>query len=195
MALIRPRHIFGVVLLACALCCTVISRAGAATIQDVSDSEIKAAMLVQISKFVEWPANRFPTSTSPFTIGVVGDDAFGDIVNRLANGQTVAGHPIVVKRYKTMLETGSDVHMLFVGVAEHARLSKLKEPLFPTGILIVGDAYGFAQRIGMIGFVQDGDRIRFEINVGAAERCRLKISSRLLALAKTIINNSSEAGR
>lgn len=195
MALLRRRLIVSIALLFSLLCSVARVHAATAMVKEVSEHEAKAAMLVQFSKFVEWPANRLPTPATPFIIGVVGDDAFGDVLDRLTNGQTVAGHPILVKRYKTMLDTGSDMHVLFVSRSEHSRLSKLQEPLFPTGILMVGDDQSFAQRVGTIGFVRDGDRIRFEINVATAERCGLKISSRLLALAKTVVNHSSEARR
>ena len=152
-------------------------------------------MLVQFSKFVEWPSEQLPAGSGPFVIAVVGDDSFSEILDRIVESQTIAGHEIVSRRYKTIADLDGIPHVLFVSRSEQLRLSKLKGRFSAAGVLTVGDADNFAQNNGIIGFVQDQDRVAFDVNVGHAERCRLKISSKLLALAKRVIATPSEAGR
>lgn len=193
MASLRIRAALGLVLVTMFLAGPALSYAMAASAQDISDYEVKAAMLVHFSKFVEWPADSMPTPSMPLTIGVVGNDPFGEVLDRIARGQTVAGHSLVVKRYLTIADLDGAPRMLFISESERSHLSKLKDRLAGAAVLTVGDFPFFAQLAGVIGFVQDGDRIGFEINVRDAERCRLKISSKLLTLAKTVITN--EAGR
>ena len=145
---------------------------------------VKAAFLYNFAKFVEWPAGAFSGSTSPIVIWVLGEDPFGDALGSL-KGKTANGRPIVV-RYAANLGELERCHLLFVSASEKANLPKILQTTKGWSILTVGDMNGFAQDGGIINLVNEEQRIRIEVNMEAAQLSRLKISSKLLALAKIV---------
>jgi uncharacterized protein DUF4154 len=145
---------------------------------------VKAAFLYNFAKFVEWPAGAFSGPTSPIVIWVLGEDPFGDALGSL-KGKTANGRPIVV-RYAANLGELERCHLLFVSASEKANLPKILQTTKGWGILTVGDMNGFAQDGGIINLVNEEQQIRIEVNMEAAQLSRLKISSKLLALAKIV---------
>jgi hypothetical protein len=155
--------------------------------QSVSDTQVKAAYLYNFAKFVEWPADAFPDASSPFVIGVVGNDPFGVTLDQTIKGKTANGRPIAVRRFKL----GQDLracHILFVGVSDRRQMAAVMLNLNQASVLTVGDMESFNQEGGIIRFLLDGDKVRFQVNVRAAERAQLKISSKLLSLGKQVKN-------
>ncbi len=150
-----------------------------------SEYEIKAAFLYNFAKFVTWPASSFAEENSPILIGILGVDPFGPILDETVRDKAIEGRPLVVKRIRDMGEA-KGVHLLFIGQRDEGLLEKEIGGLDRPGILTVGDATDFAARYGVIGFFMEENRVRFEVNVGAAETAGLKISSRLLQLARVI---------
>ena len=145
---------------------------------------VKAAFLYNFAKFVEWPAEAFAGPVSPIVLFVFGVDPFGDALKSL-KGKTANGRPIVV-RYAANLGELERCHLLFVSASEKANLPKILQTTKSWSILTVGDMNGFAQDGGIINLVNEEHRIGIEINMEAAHRSRLKISSKLLALAKIV---------
>jgi hypothetical protein len=147
---------------------------------------IKAAYLYQFARYVEWPADAFVNEQSPLVIGVLGTDPFGAILEEIAIKKRVEGHPIVIRRFAS----GSDYttcHILFISssVTPEERAAAIRK-VQGTPVLLVGDEPGFAAEGGTINFVMEENKIRFEINTEVAKREQLKISSKLLSLAKII---------
>ena len=146
-----------------------------------SEHDVKAAFVYNFTKFVEWPASAFPDAQSPLQLCVLGDD-------RLARAlQAVAGEEVGGRRLN-VVRTGdagrlAGCHTLFIGPAEEERASRVLSSLRGEPVLTVGDARGFIERGGIINFVLEGSKIRFEINQESAERAGLKISAKLLRLA------------
>jgi len=145
--------------------------------------QLKAAFLFNFTKFVEWPAARFADETSPVVIGVFGRNPFDEELANIVKGRTVNGRAIVVTLISTA-EQVPHVHLLFVPASEEPRLpvSVWKN----LGIVAVGESDGFVDQGGTITFTQQGDKLRFAVNVATAERDGLKISAQLLKLAASI---------
>jgi hypothetical protein len=150
-----------------------------AAAQDVSlEYRVKAAYLLNFTKFVEWPSSAIETG-GPFNVCVAETNPFGSVLAGFVSGETVAGHTLASR---VVRGTATSCHVLFiprdVPAAQYLR-SLANDP-----VLTVGEAPGFLQQGGMIAFVLDQGRVRFEIDQEAAGRSQLKISSRLLRLAR-----------
>jgi YfiR/HmsC-like len=151
-----------------------------------SEYEVKAAMLYNFARFVDWPPQFLPEPPAPLVLGVLGPDPFGPILESTLRGVTVNGRPIEVRRFATLAEL-KICHILFIS-ADAKSLPLVFETLEKSGVLTVGDTEKFARHGGVIGFTLNENKVHFEINLDAAERAGLKISSKLLKLA-TVTRN------
>jgi hypothetical protein len=149
--------------------------------------QIKAAFIYNFVQFVEWPASAFESDTSAITIGVLGDNPFGDMLQRIVAGKTVRGRPLDVQ-YFSRLEDLGPCHVLFVNSYDQGLLAALHDKLKDKSVLTIGEDEQFLWTGGVIRFFSDDNKVRFEINPKAAERARLNISSKLLRLAKIFTN-------
>ncbi len=150
-----------------------------------TEHEIKAAFLLNFAKFVEWPASAHPAADSPIRVGVLGDDPFGNVLDRTLKGRSVQGRSFVVERSKDP-ETLKSCHILFVAASEKEWVKPILGALKGLPILTVGEAAGFAHARGVVNFVLQEKLVRFEINPDAAARAGLKVSSKLLQLARIV---------
>ncbi len=139
-----------------------------------ADFVVKAKMLLNFTQpqYANWPATAFPDASSPFVIGVVGDDAVAGKLEGLVSKQTVDGRRITVRRGDT-----KGCHLVFIGKAENGRAGSI---LGAANVLTVGDADNFTQQGGAIGFFMKGEKIRFHINPKAASRAGVDLTGRLL---------------
>lgn len=147
---------------------------------------VKAAFLFHFAQFVDWPEGTFREANNPLVYCTLGEDPFQGTLDASLNGKTAAGHPFQVRHVKRVQETHG-CNVVFIGQDEKKQLSTTLTALKESPILTVGDSERFAQEGGMIGFCMEENKIRFDINLQSAERAKLKISARLLALAKTVI--------
>ncbi len=138
-----------------------------------SEYHAKAASLALLPDYVKWPA----PGTSPLTVGILGDDPFGSALDKF--------NPKRSKR----IEELKDCQIIFVSKSEQENLGAILESLAGANVLTVGESEGFAKRGGVIGFVIEGDQVRFEINTGAARQAGLKLDLRLLKLAVRVFNS------
>jgi hypothetical protein len=155
-----------------------------------TDYDVKAAYLYNFGHFVEWPANVASAQTESFTVCVLGQDPFGPVLDATLAGETIAGKRVAAKRISTLDESGS-CQILFLSPAEEARLNTLIKALSRQAVLTVSDMPEFAKRGGMIQFVLEGKRVRFEVNLAAVQHAGLSVSSELLKVATTVRRNSS----
>jgi len=159
----------------------------AGDLPDASDEyHVKALFLYNFAKFVEWPN---PLPGDGISIGILGDDPFGDMLTQAIAGKTVNGHGFNVRHVKP--EQARQCQIVFVAASERKHLRAVLDSVAGSPILTVGDMHGFAQSGGMIDFEIVDSKVRFEVNIEAAERARLKLSSKLLSLAK-IVRESKE---
>ena len=147
---------------------------------------IKAAYLYQFARYVQWPPDAFGNENSPLIIGVLGSDPFGGILDEIARTKRIEGRPLVVRRFATMAYY-TPCHILFVSssVSPEEQAEAIKRAR-GSPVLLVGEEPGFAEQGGTINFFKDQNKIRFEINTETAKRDKLKISSKLLSLAKIV---------
>ena len=147
-----------------------------------TEYQLKAAFLFNFAKYVEWPAAAFPDKTSPLIIGVLGKSPFdGDLEQTIGN-KTINDRSLQIKEFHSVAEA-TNCHILFICTSEKKRLPEIFGGLRNAHVLTVGETDRFTQTGGMINFVPEGNKIRFEINDYAAKKAGLKISSKLLNLA------------
>lgn len=151
-----------------------------------SEYEIKAAFLFNFAKFIEWPGRSFAQGDSPIIITVVGEDPFGRDLNRVVEGKNVNGRQIVVRKCRTIEELGSS-HIVFISRHSSGELPRLLRSPGRESVLTVSDADNFTASGGMIQLWLDQGKVRFDINLEVAERESLKVSSKLVKLAKPVL--------
>lgn len=156
--------------------------------QRASEYEIKAAFLYSFPSFVEWSPQALPDSATSLTIGILGDDPFGDALKPFA-GKTVHGRSVVIRR-STRLQELPLCHVLFICESERRYLPQIMEHLSGRSVLTVGEMEGFAEAGVIISFYQSRNRVRFEINAAAAERAGLRLSAKLLKLGRLVEEKS-----
>jgi len=154
--------------------------------QSATEYQVKAAFLFNFAKFVEWPADVLPTADSPLQICVLGQDPFGRDFEQVIEDKTVNGHRLEVAHPDGVPQARA-CQILFVASSEKQKVRDILRNLAGISVLTVGDTAGFAKMGGIINFVLDDSRVRFEINIKAAERANLKLSARLLTVAKLIV--------
>lgn len=153
-----------------------------------SEYEIKAAFLYNFAKFVEWPAPSFKGDTAPFVLGIVGEDPFGNVLSAVVEHEQVKGRPVEIRRYHEG-EDFTGCHLLFISRSEAARLRQLLPLAEKNCILTVGEDPEFLSQGGMINFAVVEKSVRFDINKKAMTQARLKISSKLLAVARAVLDD------
>jgi hypothetical protein len=154
-----------------------------------AEDSARAWYLANFSRFVEWPEKAFPSPDAPFVIGVVGEFSFGPSLGVAVTGRTAHGRKIEIrwKPGKAPPEDLRGCQILFLSHLDHKRVAQILGALRGASILIVGETEGFLEAGGIINFVLENDRVRFEINPDAAVRAELKLSSQLLASARNIV--------
>jgi hypothetical protein len=177
----------GLSLIGILLTCSIVAFTFPALAQsgDSNEYRLKLAFLYNFAQFVQWPLDSLGATGEPLCICVAGDNPFAGQLEQSLDGRAVAGHPIALRS----LQPGEDPHacrIIFVRSAEMKAVPRILASIRGLSILTVGEAKGFAEHGGMINLTQEENRLRFEINLDAAQQSRLKISSKLLALAKIV---------
>lgn len=144
---------------------------------------IKAALLFNFAKFAEWPTSAFRNNAAPLRICVIGEDPFGSALGSL-EGKTVIDRPLAVARIATV-EDAPACQILFVSASEQGNLGKIIDTVGALPILTVADMGQFTGSGGIVALKVADNHSRLEINVEAAEKAGLKLSSKLLRLADT----------
>jgi hypothetical protein len=153
-----------------------------------TDYDVKAAYLYNFGRFVEWPAKAAPDGS--FTVCVLGQDPFGPTLDATLSGETIGGKSVVAKRISGPEESGS-CQILFLSLTEGSHLNKIISTVNKEPVLTVSDMPQFAQRGGMIQFVLEGKKVRFEVNLTATQHAGLTLSSELLKVATTVRRNAA----
>jgi hypothetical protein len=146
--------------------------------------QIKSAFIYNFTKFVEWPEAALGGPSRPIVIGVLGEQLLAQQLAAVVAGRNVNGRSIEVRPVRTASEARA-TQLLFVTAAEESRYVAMRDELADSPVLTVGETPSFSVT-GAIGFVREGEKLRFEINVDIAERSHLKISSQLQKLAAAV---------
>jgi hypothetical protein len=153
-----------------------------------TENQVKSAYLYNFGKFVEWPA-RSMTGGEFFTFCVLGDDSFSSTLETTIAGEGINGKKVLVKRIAKP-QDAVDCRILFISSSEQSRLKEILAAVDDTSVLTVSDMPQFTRRGGMIQFVVEANRVRFEVNLTSAERAGLTLSSQLLKVAIDVKGNS-----
>jgi YfiR/HmsC-like len=160
--------------------------AGALAQASANEYEVKAAFLLNFARLVEWPPSARPGPGEPMVFGVLGAADVASSVSHVLQGASVGDHPVVVKALSDASQVAG-CHIVFIagdepGDADQAVLAAARGH----AALSVGEHDGFAVRGGVINFYSEDKKLRFEINPQAADAAGLRISSRLLRLARLV---------
>jgi len=150
-----------------------------------SEYQVKAAQIYKFAKFVEWPSLSGTDLNRPVVVGILGEDPFGQDIEAVIGGKTADGRRLVIKRFPKLQSLGP-CHILFVSSSQRNSLRQVFAAVKGSGVLTVGETDQFAQEGGVIQFVIDGGKVHLVINQAAAERAGVKISAKLLAMARVI---------
>lgn len=149
-----------------------------------AEHEVKAAFLYQFGRYVEWPSDREQPG-GPFVICVLGEDPFGAALDEIVKGKIVSGRQVAIRRIVGPVES-RDCRILFVSRSEDDRLPALLKALEGRTVLTVGEGAQFTRRGGMVGFTSEDRKVRFVVNLAAAEAAKVRLSSQLLRIAASV---------
>lgn len=144
--------------------------------------QLKAAFLYNFAKFVDWPVAAFDRTNSPLIIGLWRQNPFGQDLEKVVQNKFIGTHPLTVK-VLTSIPEAKNCHILFISRYEPQHPREVLEGVEGGNTLTVGESEVFFQEGGMINFVIEHNKIRFQINDGAARSAGLKVSSKLLSLS------------
>jgi hypothetical protein len=159
------------------------AHAESGAVPSADEYRVKAAVLYNIARFVEWPASAFPDAASPVVLCIVGADPFGGALDETLKGRTIVGRQIAIKR---VADARDGCHVVFIAYSEQKRVADLLDRLGTAHALTISDIDRFTERGGVVGLATAGDRVRFDVNIAAAERARLTVSARVLSLASAV---------
>lgn len=152
---------------------------------DSNEYRLKLAFLYNFAQFVQWPEDSFRDSTAPLVICVAGENPFQGDIEASLQGRTVRGHPLQLRGLR-LDDDPRNCQMVFVRAGERKDLAKILASSKGSNVLTVGEARGFAESGGIINLTREANKLRFEVNINAAAQSRLKLSSKLLALARIV---------
>lgn len=150
--------------------------------------QLKAAFVYNFMQFTHWPPESFQSENSPIVLAVVGENPFGTDLERAVRDKQIEGRRIEV-RYFSDAEAVSRCHVLFVPPSERDGVESVLGKLGDAPVLTIGETDNFTAEGGIIRFYLEEKKVRFEVNLGAAERVGLRLSSKLLRLARIYQEN------
>jgi len=195
------------VLLACLLVADAYPESKSAQYKEY---EIKAAFIYNFLKFVDWPEGKMAGGGNQIVVGIIGEDPFGDAAD-IFKDKKVEDRNVVIKRFEGIeqlkktaekdkpanekLQALKTCHLLFICPSEQKQAREIIDIVGKDGVLTVGDTSGFIESGIVINFMMEQNKIRFDINLTAAEKAGLKIRSQLLRLAKKVVKDGPDATR
>lgn len=181
-ALLQKHRAFSVLLLAAA---ALFPSPNLAQEYQSSEYDLKAAILFNLVKFVQWPPTSYPDARAPTVVCTLGKEPFGPALDRFASANRVFGRQLVVRRLAHE-DDPHGCHLIYISSSERKLLPEILKSLEGSHILTVGETEQFAARGGMVQLTVEDKQVHFTINLGAATREELRLRSGLLALSKII---------
>lgn len=158
---------------------------GAQPSPDRLAARVKAAFIYNFARFVEWPDKDQPSSGGALVLATLGSDDLTEALSTV-HGKSVQGRTFEVRPLAPGART-TGCHLLYVARSEHARLETSVGRMEGRPVLTIGDSDDFIERGGIIRFFLENQSVRFEICPGRAESAGLKLSARLLQVARTVV--------
>jgi len=153
--------------------------------QPIDEYQLKAVFLYNFARFVQWPSEAFQSPNDPIAICILGENPFGNSLGQAVDGKAIEQRKFTIRQIAEPRQAAG-CQILFVSSSEQKHLRGILAEIRTPGTLIVGDSDRFAEEGGVANLKLEGDHIRIQVNVAAAERAKLQISSRLLSLAQIV---------
>ena len=162
--------------------------------ESAGEYELKAAMFYNLTRFVEWPPSAYADPQAPTALCILGRDPFGESLTSLIAGRVENGRPLVIRHLRNDKETAA-CQVLYISSSEKKNIASIFKSLRGACVLTVGEMAEFAARGGMIQFSLEEKQVRLEINLEAASEADIRISSRLLVLARIVKEQNRNSGK
>jgi hypothetical protein len=150
-----------------------------------TEDRIKAAFLYKFAGYVEWPEGSFEDAQAPIVIGVLGAEPIADALETLTAGRTIANRSMSIRRISAG-ESINGLHILFIGNGQRSHLRELAPQLQAHSVLVVTESEDALAHGGIINFLILNQRVKFDVSLESAEKSKLRLSSRLLAVAHAV---------
>ena len=154
----------------------------------ITEYSVKGLFLYNFTKFVTWPEKSFSRAGAPLIIGVLGDDPFGETLNKTVDGKIVNGRPIQVRHFDgfdpRQAASIRKCHILFICSSENDDIGVILDAIKGSSVLTVSEYEGFPAKGGVILFFRKENRLALKINPEAAKKAGLQISSKLLQISE-----------
>jgi len=157
-----------------------------------AENRAKANFLSKVPSFVEWPEESLPSGPAPFVICIIGDLSLGLPLGESVRGLTLHAKRVEVRGVRTAQEMRS-CHILFVSRFERSRYDRVLDSVRGQNVLTIGETPEFLEAGGIVSFFGQQGTIQFDVNLAAANKAHLKISSRLLILARHVVSQLEAA--
>jgi len=188
-----PLALKGRVAATLALAASLFGLAGsghAQTAATEAEYQVKAAFLYKFLTFVEWPAPVFRRGDAPIVIGVLGAEPLAEELSRVVVSRTVNGRTVSVRRFRVG-DPVEELHVLFVGHAHAPRIPSIVTAAAGQGLLVVTESDDGLSSGSIINFLVVDDKVRFDVALYRAEQAGLRISARLLSVARKVLTSPS----
>jgi hypothetical protein len=153
--------------------------------QTADEYQVKAAYMYNLAKFVDWPLEAFSSPSQPIVFCVTGQTPLSRPLEDALAGKVVGQRPLVFRQLTDSKQTG-DCKVLFMNLADQKRQRQTLDQVKSLHVLTVGEAEDFTAEGGIVRFFLDAGRVRLEFNLDAADDAKLRVSSKLLSLGKTV---------
>lgn len=153
--------------------------------ETLPEFKAEAGCLFNFLQYVDWPKSAFTYEQSPYVVGVLGQDPFGQILEETFIEEVIKGRKVELRRFKKIAEVKEcPCHALFISSSESGKLNSILAALKGRSVLTVSELPDFTAKGGMIQFLRENDKVRFRINLKAARAAKISISAKLLQLSE-----------
>jgi len=152
--------------------------------QSALEYDVKAALLLNFARFIEWPDEAFDGAQTPIGVCVLSPSPFGQALESALSGETVANRSLSAREVHGVSDIAG-CHLLFVPAGAESRAGAVFRDAGPHTVT-VGESPGFEDRGGAVTLIVEGGRVRFNVNLGPVERRGIRISARMLQLASHV---------
>jgi hypothetical protein len=159
----------------------------------MGESEVKAMFVYNFLKFVEWPSATSLRAGDPFVVLIVGEGATADATERFLQSKAIGDRPLVVRRIRWDQPVAGG-RAAFIVERDAKRLQRVLDAAAAAGVLTIGEGESFTIRGGVIGLLVQDRKVRFDVNTSAAQAAGLRVSSKLLALTRSIRSSTDRSG-
>jgi hypothetical protein len=176
------KYLLNIISVLCLVACSAVDIS--AQEQKAGEYQVKALFLYNFMNFVDWPADSSIHSSPTINVCVIGEDPLNNALDDIRD-KTVKDKKLAIRYYRPYDEP-KGCHLIFIPAAGKRHLAHILKSVREANVLTVGDTEESARQGAIIGFYIEQKKVRFAINIEAARRAGLRISAKLLKLAKII---------